>query len=184
MSYSLDYTSLEQALDRADAAMGPAECHGVLCGLLCGQGAIKPETWLREVFDAAVASTAAVEDALELLRVLYTETVEQLYDVDFGLRLFLPDDEVGVGERARALGQWCQGFLLGFSAGGHEESRLPEGVREVLADFVEITRVEAESDEDDEQQEQSYAEIVEYVRAGVLLTFDELHPEGGAPTLQ
>lgn len=183
MSYSLDYTLLERALDRADAVVGAAECHGVLCGMLCAQGAIKLETWLREVF-AGGAETAAVRDALELLPVLYTETVEQLYDIDLGLRLFLPDDDAPVGDRAQALGQWCQGFLLGFSTGGRKHSDLPEGAREVLADFVEITRVEAEPEEDDEVQEQSYAEIVEYVRAGVLLTFDELHPEGGAPTLQ
>ena len=47
-------------------------------------------------------------------------------------------------------------------------------VAEVLRDLTHISQASVETGADAEEEEQAYAEIVEYVRAGVQLIHDEL----------
>ena len=47
---------------------------------------------------------------------------------------------------------------------------------EVVRDFDEITRVDVDGGDSEEQNESAYAELVEFVRVGVQLVFDELGP--------
>ena len=85
----------------------------------------------------------------------------------------------------QAISEWCQGFLLGFS---HNEARnraeLPTDVEELLADFVEITRIELETGEDPEEDENALMEIEEYVRMGVIYIMESLHPRVAVTSLQ
>jgi uncharacterized protein len=53
---------------------------------------------------------------------------------------------------------------------------LPGDIGEVVRDLTEITHVAADSAESLESNEGAYAELVEFVRAGVQLLFDELEP--------
>ena len=78
-------------------------------------------------------------------------------------------------ERALALSQWCQGFLYGFGTGGPcRASELTAEVEEVLRDLTHISQASVDTGADAEEEEQAYAEIVEYVRVGVQLIHDEL----------
>jgi uncharacterized protein YgfB (UPF0149 family) len=52
---------------------------------------------------------------------------------------------------------------------------LPVTVREFLRDLVAFTQLDCKLNEADDAEEQSYIEIVEYVRMGVLLVNQELH---------
>lgn len=88
----------------------------------------------------------------------------------------LPDDDAALEDRARALSQWCQGFLYGFgTAQPVKPEELPANVDEILRDLTHIGRASVEIDEDDEEQEQAYSDVIEYVRAGVQLIHDELY---------
>ena len=99
-----------------------------------------------------------------------------------GFQLLLPDDDDELDERTEALGDWCLGFVYGLAAGGlSEDSELPEDTRELLMDFIEISRAsndvgELDDDSDEEEDEHAFVEIVEYVRTGVLLINEELQP--------
>jgi len=64
-----------------------------------------------------------------------------------------------------------------------EEKALPADVREILRDLVEISKVAFEAAEAGEEEERAYAEIVEYVRVGVLLINEEMHPVKAPPRL-
>ena len=78
--------------------------------------------------------------------------------------------------RAEALGLWCQGFVSGLGTGlGGQSGLSPEG-EEFLRDLTEISRVGFDADSTDEADETAYAEIVEYVRVGVVLMGEELRP--------
>ena len=46
----------------------------------------------------------------------------------------------------------------------------------MVRDFTEISRVEVDGSDSDESNESAYAELVEFVRVGVQLVFDELSP--------
>ena len=90
-------------------------------------------------------------------------------------QLLLPDDDALLVERAMALSQWCQGFLYGFGTGGAvPREQLSGEVEEVLRDLTHISQASVETGAEAEEEEQAYAEIVEYVRAGVQLIHDEL----------
>jgi uncharacterized protein YgfB (UPF0149 family) len=87
----------------------------------------------------------------------------------------LPDDEEPLAVRGEALGAWCQGFLYGFGAAGTaNRSALPESVSEFLADLARISQAGDVGSEAEEAEEAAYAELVEFLRAGVQLVYDEL----------
>ncbi len=92
--------------------------------------------------------------------------------------LLLPPDEVPLERRAADLGLWCQGFMHGLGAAGRPGAESPlvsnEVVREIVADFSEITRATFAEQETEEEGEGAFLELVEYVRVGVQLVFEEL----------
>jgi uncharacterized protein YgfB (UPF0149 family) len=87
----------------------------------------------------------------------------------------LPEDESPLDERTAALAQWCVGFLYGLGSSSIQDlSKLPGEVGEVVRDFDEITRVGIDQGDSDDQNESAYAELVEFVRVGVQIVFEEL----------
>jgi uncharacterized protein YgfB (UPF0149 family) len=108
---------------------------------------------------------------------LHRSTQEQLNDAEAGFELLLPDDEVRLAERSEALASWCQGFTFGLVAGGLKEGAdLPQDSRELIRDLVEIARLGHEESEGDDEDEEAYMQLSEYVRMAVLLINEELQP--------
>ena len=174
------YTVCSRALARARAALGAAECHGLLCGMLCGVDEQAPQLWLEEVLGPrGRVQSDGDECRNELLRVL-TDTVRTLCSRQCNFVPLLPDDDTGLGVRSEALAQWCSGFLYGIGGAGDVETRLSKDAIEVLSDFSEVTRLRTDAQES-ESSEADYGEIVEYMRVGVMLIFEELRggPEPG-----
>ena len=70
----------------------------------------------------------------------------------------------------------CQGFLYGLAAGGIKQgSKMPADSTELMRDFIEISQA-AFDDEESENSEDDYMQLVEFVRVGVLLINEELQP--------
>lgn len=179
------HRDLQEALGRADADAGAAEAHGMLCGMLCAEQGVDRAAWLRDVLgEHQEPGDLARTEAIGVLDELLDRTLKQMGDGMLRLRLLLPDDEQSLSTRVSALGTWCEGFLLGISRaqpGGKDA--LSEEVRELLTDLVEITKVDAREVDEDQDDERSYAEVVEYVRMGVLLAFEQARgPEPPAPS--
>jgi uncharacterized protein YgfB (UPF0149 family) len=86
----------------------------------------------------------------------------------------LPADEAVLAERVEALGAWLQGFLYGVGAAGpFKRGAVPATVTEVLADFAEVSRAGAVGSDDTEIEESALVDLVEFLRAGVLLVYEE-----------
>ncbi len=180
-----DYFELDQALAQADAGGGAAEAHGILCGLLCATGRLDEGQWAHALFADTDAPPEAVQQARTQMVSLAAWTVEAINDPVLGMDLVLPDPEQSLPERTAALGEWCQGFLLGLVSGGiAEDSQLPDDVFELIQDFTEISRAGFELDSASEEDEDAFAQITEYVRVGVLLINEELQPIKAPPRLQ
>lgn len=176
-----DHAALAVALERAGAATGASEAHGLLCGVLCAPGDPAEESWLSAVLGEVPETAEAVRECRSALLDTRTAAAGQLYSSDFAFRPLLPPDSEPVAGRSVALGKWCEGFLYGLALGGvSDPSNLPAEVREILADLGEFTHIEAEP-EPSEEAEAAYAELVEYLRAAVQLVFEELRlePAGG-----
>ena len=177
-----DYSSLSEALDKAEAEFVASESHGALCGMTCASGNMDLNAWLDQVFSELDLNNMLVKEASQLLVGLYNNTRDQLNDVDADFQLLLPDDNSSLAKRTEALAMWCQGFTYGLAAGGlKKDQTLPEDTAELLRDMVEIARAGHEPGEDSEEDETAFMQLYEYVRMGVLLINEELRPTSTAP---
>jgi hypothetical protein len=171
------YARVQQLLAQERSLADAAEAHGTLAGCLCGAVGYGFEDWLREILPEG----RAAPEASALLRELYTATAEALLQPDMEFVLLLPEDEEPLPVRTAALAEWCQGFLYGLGAGGiPDASRLQGDAGEIVRDFVEITRAAVDPEQDEEANESAYGELVEFVRVGVQLLFEELGSARGA----
>jgi uncharacterized protein len=170
---TVTYAEFEAALAAGGASIAAAEAHGSLCGALAAVSAYSADDWLEGLLAEGVAGSAALR-ARDLLATLYAETASALVGQDMDFAPLLPDDEQPLEQRVGALADWCGGFLYGLGTALPQGEALPEGVGEVLRDFGEISRAIVGNGEADESNEGSYAELVEYLRAGAQLVYDDL----------
>ncbi len=166
----VNFATLRDALGRADAEVGPAECHGLLCGLICGAPEAPPERWLAEVLPDAQPGDLLAGEARSLLERLQRETRAQLESPGMEFEPVLPADETKLRDRGRAFTAWCAGFLYGLGLSGLDLDRaLDPEAREFVTDLADMARLETESLEGGEEEEAALTELVEYLRVGVLL---------------
>lgn len=161
-----------------------AECHGVLCGMICGEIGRNADDFLARLETLELLD----EPGLALHEVMieaFESTSRQLEDPDMPFALWLPDDDQPLEQRTDALAQWCTGFLAGLgSSEGLPE--LSDEAREALADLEQIARAayaslddaEAAPIDDGEEDEKAFTEIVEYVRIVTLMLREELRGPG------
>jgi uncharacterized protein len=170
-----DYSQAQAGLGAETAGTAAAEAHGTLCGLLCAEVEDLPETWIQNTLaDAEEYSFGGSHDARSMLEAIYAATVTTLEGGELEFRLFLPDDEAPLEERANALAAWCNGFLYGLAVRGLKPiEELPEDLREILSDISEIGRAGVAEEEIEEEGEGALTELVEYVRVAVQLVHDE-----------
>ena len=186
-----EYSKIQTVLENSQAAVGAAELHGLYCGLLCVQPAAKLETCLPLLYPdhAAGRDEAAADACMEWLA--GTGTAEQLIglldwsrekinDANLGFALLLPNDEASLVSRAGALKSWCEGFLYGIGLAGVTLQQSQGEVQEFLQDIAHLTRLDHESMEPSEENEQDLFELMEFVRIGVLYLQEELCPVPGS----
>lgn len=156
-----------------------AECHGVVCGLLC------------RLPDASVDAYLGLLDMLELvkgpgsglkmsLEELLNSSRTQLADEDLGFSLWLPDDDEILEERTMALSNWCSGFLAGLGSSGDDTlDTLSEDASDALKDLQHISTADVSDTTASEEDENAFMEIVEYIRVVILMIREDLRgPDG------
>lgn len=174
----VEYTEIQEALEAAHSVAEAAEAHGTLAGSLCTSVAYRFEDWLAEILPEGRADPRSTET----LRELFERTVGALGEDQMQFAPLLPEDAEPIDARASALGLWCQGFLYGLGASPLSDARqLPGEVGEIVRDLSEITRVGVDATDSLESNEGAYAELVEFVRVGVQLLFEELEPLRSRP---
>jgi uncharacterized protein len=173
-----EYTEIQQALQAAHSVAEASEAHGTLAGCLCATVAYRFEDWLAEILPDGRADPQATQT----LRELFERTAVALGADEMQFSPLLPTDAEPIDARASALGLWCQGFLYGLGASPLADARqLPGEVGEIVRDLSEITRVGVDATDSAESNEGAYAELVEFVRVGVQLLFEELEPLRARP---
>jgi uncharacterized protein YgfB (UPF0149 family) len=98
-----------------------------------------------------------------------------LEDVSFLFKPTLPDDELPLGDRLVAIGDWCSNYISGLGDGMGDSFEFSEDGREALEDLTAIGQISVDFESDDEG-ERDYTELVEYVRLAVQVIFSDLHP--------
>lgn len=156
-----------------------AECHGVACGLLCHlpQSSFAAYAGLLDMLGLVRIPAAGLKMSL---RELLDSSRLQLADEEMGLSLWLPDDNEILEERTMALSQWCSGFLAGLGSSEDDSLKsMSEDANEALADLRQIATADVTDTTQSEQDENAYAEIVEYIRVVILLIREDLRGPGG-----
>ena len=150
---------LEQGLDSS-----PSTLHGCLCGLLAAGAPAQAEAGL-SLMSQALEINLHGELAGQILQ-LYEVTAAALEDEEFDFHPLLPDDEVDIETRTQAVADWASGFLTGFAR--VNEAQVGEDSREILKDYTAIAAAAVDEDNDEEEAETAYMEIVEYLRFATL----------------
>jgi hypothetical protein len=179
----MTHQEIQSALDGLDIAFDAAEAHGILCGALCVRQAYDAEAWMKDLAEDAGAP-ASDRVPPEGLLAAHEETLDTLRSPDFSFSPALPDDDALLSDRVAALAAWCDGFLYGIGSGASGAEIVKEAdISEFLRDLTDIARAELEPGRSEDAAEADYIELVEFVRAGAQLTWDELagakaHAEG------
>jgi len=170
----ISFVEVEKVLTDVGSMTAPGEAHGIICGRLCAEGASADPRWMAHILgDEPRAEAVGRCDAV--LHALLERTERDLDAQQLALRLVLPGDNEPLTARTEALGEWCQGFLLGFALTGfHDVSVLSGEAQEFLRDVREIARVDADAaSEGSEEDESAFAEVVEYLRVGLMVVYEE-----------
>lgn len=87
----------------------------------------------------------------------------------------LPGEDYPLHTQVDELGAWCRGYLLGLGVRAAADPRMASGdVGEFIADLMRIGDAELDDSEAEAPQERALAEIVEFIRVGVQLVFEDL----------
>ena len=137
----------------------PSELHGLLTGIVCVTQSPSREEWQQILSTLAVPELT--EEALDLL-VEETEDVSHaLSDDELDYLPMLPDDTHALDERVQALADWCAGVVLGF---GLASGQIRPDEIELIEHLQDVAAVEFEESDNDEEGEESYEELYEFVR--------------------
>ena len=174
------YAELDARLKGANAEIGAAELHGILCGALC-RGVEAAQ--LRLIMEPAEQAeqpefTQAID--LDIVGGLGELLARDLRADGFAFNLLLPA-EVDAN-RLVAVREWCSGFLHGFMSFG-EPPKLSAIGGEALQDISNICGLEILTDQlpDAAELETQLSEIEEFLRVAVQLIFEELNPLPDTP---
>ena len=170
---TLDFSTVQAILTSENVKVHAAEVHGVLTGLISAGYLFEDTDYLIVLNDMLNNGDGFPSPVKQMLKVVFADIWQNIIDDSYSFQMMLPDDDDSILERANGLGHWVQGFNLGFGLQQKNTSTLTEEVQEVLTDFVEIANLSNEMEED-EDTEQAYYEITEYVRISALLCFTEL----------
>ena len=169
LQMATEKAKLGHQLAAAKSSVSASEAHGFITGWI-SSGAVWGSA--AKMFEQALETS--LQGALaEAAKQTAEEVKEGLADMDFGFQILLPEDENAINNRRVGLSEWCRGFLSGFGlTGRYQDSELSDEVKELLADFVQISQVDDEIPED-EENDSDLTEITEYVRIGAVMIFTD-----------
>ena len=132
---------------------------------------------------------AFTEQDRQVLLELHSVTCSQITGGELNFELLLPDEMVDIRQRLESLGQWCQGFLVGFAKEGKElqqqkgQQQYSDELSETLSDMAAICQVDVGDDKVDlERSERDFFEISEYLRLAAVNIYFECHQDYGVAT--
>lgn len=176
------FDKISRALDSAELYTSPSEAHGILSGFVCGGIALDDDSW-QPLFNDIVNDAMGLPKKVKLLVAdIYADVVKQCTDDGLGFQLLLPDDSKPLDERGEAMAHWAQGFLVGFGLVQQDLDHASEDIQEVIRDIRDISQLSMDFEQEDEESEIAFSEIVEYLRVGAMLCFNSFSRQTSSPT--
>ncbi|RJG42052.1 UPF0149 family protein [Motilimonas pumila] len=168
-----EFDHVTRVLEGAELTVGAAEVHGVLAGIVCAGVKLDGQSWQGPFNDLVNEGFGLPSEAKIVCNDLYQLICQQLSDGNMAFSLLLPDDDQPLDERAEAMSQWAQSFLVGFGMLQQKLNQAPENIQELITDIRDISQVSLDFDIEDEESEMAFTEVIEYLRVGAMLCFNE-----------
>lgn len=179
-----NYDQIQDILSQAQSPYTAEDSHGMLCAMLIVNNSLQCKRWVDEICTQNEEGLSLDGASNDTLCNLYEHTKQELNDTLLNFTLLIPEDDNSLNARVTSLKKWCDGFLFGLALAGVKDlTHVPEDSMEILQDITSISQA-AEDEEEDEMNEVAYSDIVEYVRMGVLLINEEMHPMNRPQTIQ
>ena len=177
------YIALTKKLEDMGLRISPAETHGVVLGMLCAQPKDLDTENLNTVLLELNEDNAKDDKAFrQFLESMLDQAKEMLFSQGFDIQLLVPQEDGPLKERIEALSNWCQGYVYGLVAGGVRDfDHLPDDASEIIEDILQISKLGADSENYDDEEEKAFFEIEQFVRVGVQLVFEEMHTPEAKP---
>jgi uncharacterized protein YgfB (UPF0149 family) len=171
------YDDATRVLHEAGVPTGASEAHGIITGVLCAPNGARV-AWQTLILGREAKPGLETPAALsQLLVVLHRYTYAHLSGVECDFAPLLPGDAHSLAEQIEGLSDWCRGYLYGLHAGGAQDAQALAGdAGEIVRDITRISEAQLDGTLADEEEARALAEIVEYLRVGVQLVFEELQP--------
>lgn len=168
----MTYQVISEILQRHDSDLKASEIHGIASALLCVDQNTPVACWLDEIIDE---NAGVLEEEQSTLVELFERTRKFLQPetVEFAFDLLLPigDD---LKSNIIAMCQWCEGFLWGIGSINLPDRDRSSETQAILRDMIEFTKLDPYVTEDDDEEEEAFMQIHQYLRAAVLIIRDEL----------
>ncbi|MFZ2236344.1 MAG: UPF0149 family protein [Dokdonella sp.] len=175
MTEKIAHGDLSHSSSVAQLGVDASDLHGSLTGFLCAGGTTTPKRWLTDL----ALDDEQVGAETDVFEQLHADIAAALDDPGLGFEPLLPSDSAPLEQRADALVAWCRGFLggIGLADAADHVSSLDDVSQEMLRDLGQIAASNLEFS-GGEEDEQSLAELVEYIRVAVLTLHADFN--GGA----
>ena len=148
-----------QNFSEIEEISSPSELHGLLTGIVCVTEAPTRDEWLQILSTLDVPKLS--DEALIMLTGEAEDVSHALSEDELDYLPMLPDDEHALADRVQALADWCAGVVLGFGlASGH----IRPDEKELIENLQDVASVEFDESDNDEEGEESYLELYEFVR--------------------
>lgn len=152
---------------------GNPALQSALCGLLCINSQADRITWYKTLFKDFRPN----KDEILRLTALFDKTVQELNGMNFNFKLVLPNDNAPLFSRIIAISDWCKGLILGLDIFRLiANTKIPQNCQEYIEDVVKISRISNLDFQNNNDEDTDFENIVEYLRIGLLLLYEELQP--------
>lgn len=168
------FDDIRALIDLNQCGESPSFLHGRWVGVLCPRAL--DEAARQSLLTEALWQGVAEDEDHQLLQQLVDWTFAGLADPLLSFQLLLPGLDLPIAVRAQALVQWMEGFIQGLGESGIRERDMNAEARELLKDFLEISRMDTDLADENEEDEKNLFELVEYCRVAVLSLYEEFAP--------
>ncbi len=167
MSDEILYSEYQDVL----VGVNPSEAQGMLISYICAHPNEAILLWIKEL---SRLTNDGIKEG-DLLVALYKNTTQELNDLNFTFTPLLPEGDVY--QRIEALQQCAEGVIYGI---GINHLKLEGDAYEFMNDLIEFshTTFEPEDEMNEEETEQDFEEILEFVRMGILLLYHDTLNQG------
>lgn len=169
MSSQPSYSTLNIELKSAQIGINASELHGFITGIVAG--GIQDQSWLVLLKDIMNNGQPIVGELDKSVKLLYEQIKQKLTNENFEFQLLIAEEDLFT--QIDDMVSWVNHFLLGLGLAQPQLAKVKGDIGEAIYDLRQITQLDY--DEDDNQDELAFAfeEILEYVRITVILCYDE-----------